>query len=213
MKKELRKGVLAFAIIWIGAIAAGLIAINNYSQADGPVGEISRQWPTEAGPIPKPASKSLLVVFFHPECSCSDATVAELNELLAKVPRDRVETVAAFVKPSGWTDAQLKGSLWKDASAIPGVRVLEASDRDAEIFGARTSGHAFLYDRRGSLRFSGGLTPSRGHMGDAEGPSAIIKALRVGGSGDPLFTRIFGCGLFDGPFSKVAALFRRGAGQ
>ncbi len=64
----------------------------------------------------------------------------------------------------------------------------------AAAFGAETSGQVFLYDAQGSLRFSGGITESRGHVGDNAGRAAVEQLLQ---GKAPVKTRtpVFGCSL------------------
>jgi hypothetical protein len=77
------------------------------------------------------------------------------------------------------------------------VTVLDDVDgTEARRFGALTSGQVVVYDADGRLRFSGGITPARGHAGDNAGRSAII-ALLEGASSASVETPVFGCSLLD----------------
>jgi hypothetical protein len=76
------------------------------------------------------------------------------------------------------------------------VRIDEAG-REAARFGATTSGHVLLYDRGGRLRFSGGITASRGHVGDNAGRAALLGLL-IHGETERERTPVFGCPLFPG---------------
>ena len=81
--------------------------------------------------------------------------------------------------------------------------MIDATGTEAELFGAKTSGHATLYGTGGQLLFEGGITGSRGHQGDNAGVSSIAKLL-AGEKPDVKGTDVFGCGLFDSPmFSAV----------
>ena len=84
---------------------------------------------------------------------------------------------------------------WRAAAAIPGVR--SAADVDgceARRFGARTSGQTLLFDRSGALRFTGGVTASRGHAGGNAGEDAIV-AWVLDGTADVVETPTFGSAL------------------
>jgi hypothetical protein len=75
------------------------------------------------------------------------------------------------------------------------LQLLIDGDGDlTEKFGAQTSGHVFLYDKLGVLRFQGGITPSRGHAGDSYGQAAILSLLR-GGRPERDAAPVFGCPL------------------
>jgi hypothetical protein len=58
-----------------------------------------------------------------------------------------------------------------------------------------TSGQTFLYDARGTLLFSGGITGARGHAGDNAGRASIVALLNRAGAATTS-TNVFGCSLF-----------------
>ena len=96
------------------------------------------------------------------------------------------KTYVVFLKPSSMPDGWEQTDLWKTAAALPNATVVRDDDgREAERFGAATSGQTMLYDARGSLLFSGGITGARAHAGDNAGRSAIVALLNV----DPAPTR------------------------
>jgi len=67
---------------------------------------------------------------------------------------------------------------------------------EARCFQVTTSGHVVLYDVHGKLLFSGGITVSRGHSGDNDGRSAIMKLLNHEMVAVPE-TPVFGCSLLN----------------
>ena len=76
-----------------------------------------------------------------------------------------------------------------------GVEIrVDQGGAEARRFGVATSGHVCLFSAEGELKFSGGITPSRGHEGDNRGIAAL-KALLVGGQADAT-NRVYGCPLF-----------------
>lgn len=94
--------------------------------------------------------------------------------------------------PPGWE----RTSLWHEAAALPGVRVVvDPGDVEASRFGVATSGHGLPYDVADQLRFRGGITPSRGRQGDNPGRDAVIAWLR-GGRGETSAGVRFSCLLF-----------------
>ncbi len=65
------------------------------------------------------------------------------------------------MKPSEFFDGWEKTDLWRTASALPNVTVVRDDDgREAERFGAATSGQTLLYDARGELIFAA-VSPGR----------------------------------------------------
>jgi len=100
-----------------------------------------------------------------------------------------------FIQPSDVPKDWTQSSLWKLAAEIPGVRInTDLDGQEAERFGARSSGHVFIYDAYGELLFQGGITSERGHEGDNAGESAIVDLLR-GGKECLRTTPVYGCGL------------------
>ncbi len=196
-----------FGLSWAVLVGAGLGVMGAYGQVSGAVGAIPSQWP-EASRLAH-AGRSTLLIFLHPECGCSRASVGELDRVLAHASSD-VDTHAIFIKPKKWSDEKVRGELWEQAGAIPGVRLhVDADSHEAKLFGAKTSGHTILFDPQGRRVFSGGITPSRGHMGDNVGQLALVDLLNGLKKEESIATRVFGCGLFGGEFinRKVLAFF------
>jgi len=60
------------------------------------------------------------------------------------------------------------------AAAIPGVNVVaDPAGREAQLFHASTSGRTLVYSAEGDLLFDGGITASRGHVGENPGATAV----------------------------------------
>ena len=138
---------------------------------------------------------ALLVMFAHPRCPCTRASVGELERLLAEAPA-RCSAKVIFLQPTGMDDEWVESDLWHTASRIPGVTVhRDRSGIEARWFHAETSGQTLLYDRGGRLIFQGGITISRGHAGDNPGRSALLARLRDR-TASLAKTPVFGCALF-----------------
>jgi hypothetical protein len=183
-------------LAWIAAVAAGTAMLANYAAREGhaaPPGD----WPAETA-IGLAPDRPTLVVFAHPQCPCSRASIGELARLL-NACGDRVAVRVAFLKPEGFDDEWVRSDLWESAAAIPGVTVF-SDDGGAESrrFGAFTSGQALLYDADGHILFRGGITHSRGHEGDNAGSRAIAD-LVAGRPAEAARAPVFGCSLGDGP--------------
>jgi hypothetical protein len=166
----------------------------TYENTPGRAGTSAARWPSD-GEIVRSPSKFTLVIFAHPDCPCTRASLAELELLMTQL-QGKLIAFIEFRKP-GARQAEVQNSaLWKRAAAIPGVSVgFDSDGGGVEKFGAEVSGQALLYDAKGWLVFSGGITDARGHEGDNAGVDAVIA--RVRGGEAPFHTPVFGCSLRD----------------
>ena len=107
----------------------------------------------------------------------------------------KISARVLFFRPADTESDWEKTDLWYRAAAIPGVNVMADPDAaEATRLGMLTSGHVLLYDRDGSLLFSGGITSLRGQHGESDGRRHIL-ALVGGQEGDNSKTPVFGCPL------------------
>lgn len=186
-------GAAGFA--WAAAVAAGFFLIEAYTATPGEPGDPPGRWPA-ASRLARDPTRANLVLLAHPRCPCTAATLAELEQIMTRC-RGAVTAHVLFLEPRGPSDPSWRTGLQRTAEAIPDVRVLaDRGGAEAARFGARTSGHALLYDPGGRLIFSGGLTGSRGHRGDNPGRAAVTSLL-TGGQADRARTAVFGCPLRD----------------
>jgi len=74
------------------------------------------------------------------------------------------------------------------------------TDQDAAVarsYSAATSGQTLLYDGKGNLLFSGGITAGRGHEGDNRGQQAVVGLIAGQPTAAlPMQTPVFGCPLY-----------------
>jgi hypothetical protein len=179
---------------WLAIVAAGFAYFWNYENIPGPRAAVPAVWPLKSR-IAKTAGLPTLVMFAHPQCPCTRASIGELAVLMAQ-SMGRVRAHVIFYKPHGFPDEWARTDLWTSAAAIPGVEVsCDEEGVEARQFGAETSGFVVLYDGHGQLRYNGGITSERGHSGDNEGRSAIVAILN---DGTPRVAAmpVFGCSFF-----------------
>jgi hypothetical protein len=181
------------AAVWLGAAVAGSGALWRYSQTAGRPADAITTWPDGGdGSLARDPARPTLVVFLHPHCGCSDATVEELAKLMTYVQR-RVAVDVVVFRPSDAAADWQRSTLWSSASRIPGVTmVVDADAREAARFGVYVSGQALLYDAAGRSVFRGGLTFARGHAGDNDGTAAVREWVTRGASATRE-TPVFGC--------------------
>jgi hypothetical protein len=180
--------------LWLGATAAGLSVVWAYDNTPGAAAAPPDTWPAD-GVVALATDRPTLVLLAHPQCFCTQATLVELAEVLARADA-KPRTYVLFMKPQGFPDGWTDTTLWHQASVLPGVKVMRDDEGlKARQFGAETSGQIVLYDAHGALIFSGGVTGSRGHAGDNAGRTALLGLLNEPG-GDRRTTSVFGCPLF-----------------
>jgi len=178
-------------LVWLSAAIYGATLLWGFSLEPGETPATAPQWPASSGLI-APSGRPMLVLFLHPLCPCSRATVEELSVLLAKAARP-LQVQAVFVG-AGQNGAVEKGTLWKQVQALPGVTLVSDPDGlEAERFRSVTSGDAFLYDSSGSLQYRGGLTGARGHAGDNFGVDSVVRIVQDGKPVSPVGGPVFGC--------------------
>jgi hypothetical protein len=106
---------------------------------------------------------------------------------------DQLECTMLVLAPAGapaeWTDSHLV----RQATALPGVRVVMDQDGAAlRAIGIRTSGSTVLYNAAGEPCYYGGITPARGHEGVNLGIESI-KAVIRGRQPPVVNTPVYGC--------------------
>jgi len=179
--------------LWLVAVGAGFAFILNYQNAGGSTGTTPQQWPSGTQ-IVLDRNRDTLIMFAHPQCPCTRASVEELNRLLAR-SNGKAAAQVWFFKPGGFPGDWTRTGLWGSAAAIPGVAVHEdANGTESRLFGAETSGYVLLYDTRGKLLFNGGITAGRGHAGDNAGENAVVSLL-AGQEVKLKRTEVYGCPL------------------
>ncbi|GAA5118519.1 hypothetical protein JIN84_15905 [Luteolibacter yonseiensis] len=174
-KQSFHSGILA-AVIWLLVVVGGMGALMKYSMTPGPATGIPTSWPVSSR-IALDVTKPNLILFAHPHCPCTAATIGELEILMNDRP-GRLNAQVWFIKPEGVSKGWEETALWRKASAIPGVTVHRDDDlSEAKRFHAGTSGLTLVYAPDGHLLFQGGITLSRGHAGDNAGRDAIMALL------------------------------------
>jgi hypothetical protein len=176
------------------AVAATVARLDAFKaepcgQADAPP-----RWPVGTR-VHRDPERTTVLLFLHPRCPCSAATLAECRRLLAA---DRLVAVSVlFRTPDGVEDACVQGANWRAARAIPGLQCLvDRGGAEARRFGALASGHVVAYAADGALLFQGGITNSRGHVGLSFGTEVILGGTAPA-TKTPLQAPVFGCPLDD----------------
>jgi len=191
-----RQAALSIVIaLWVPAVGFGIRTLLRYANTPGRSAVAPERWPAKTSLVAA-IGRSTLLLFVHPQCGCSRATIGELAHIIACCSRE-VDATVLFYAPKSMPKEWVQGDLRENATAIPGVRVLDDPDGNtARQFGVHTSGQTLLYDAGGRLVFQGGITASRGHSGDNAGRDTIT-ALLAGQTPHRPATPVFGCALLD----------------
>ncbi len=193
-------------VVWLSSVAGGMGLLLQYKQTPGKVAEAPSVWP-EGSVVKLHPERATLVMLLHPRCPCSRASVEELAKLLTRAGGS-LDAHAIVVLPKEHNEDWEKSDLAVRASELSGLRVhMDPGGTEARKFGAFTSGQTELYTPLGQLLFSGGITPSRGHMGDNRGASEIERLALMPGqrrADEKLETsKVFGCDLNDPEGAKL----------
>jgi len=138
-------------------------------------------WPADSQIVTTPGRPTLLL-FLHPKCPCSRASLAEMERIWVQ-QNDQNEfspqlVVVATVppdQPSDW----LSTSTVEQAERLSGARlVVDPDGREAQRFGATTSGTVMWFDAEGNCLYAGGITSGRGHEGSNVGRDCLEQLMR-----------------------------------
>jgi hypothetical protein len=108
------------------------------------------------------SDKPTLVLFAHPHCPCTRASLHELDGLLAQA-QNRVSAIVVFTIPDGVPAGWEKGDLWNEAATIPGLRVI----RDLWV-GKRTNLTSRVRDMSYCLLLPGSCFSAAGSPGPVD---------------------------------------------
>ncbi len=179
---------------WLAALATGQVWLFHYQSIPERLGVAPDAWPAGSSILPSP-DRSTLLIFLHPRCPCARSGLEELSQLSARYS-GKADVYALLVRPPGAPEGWEQAGLHPGANMVPGVTgLLDDDGREANRFGAETSGLVLLYDPGGRLSFQGGITTGRDHQGENPGRNALRS--RLAGTGEGLATNaVFGCPLF-----------------
>jgi len=192
-KPDYRRVIGVAGIIWFAVVMTGFALLMREEFTPVRSVAVLSSFPPGTSLV-LAQGKPTLLLFLHPQCPCSRATVRELEKLLAST-QHKVAVTIIFTIPEDTPPDWEKGDLWNWAAAIPGVRVVRdpngVATRQFRVIG---SGTTLLYDPTGRLLFSGGITASRGEEGDNAGETAVVDYI-LHGRADLTRTPVFGCSL------------------
>lgn len=177
---------------WLAIIAAGSYILMKYEYTPSGRNSSIMRLPVDTKlKLSEPLS---LVMFLHPDCPCSAASLRNLIQL-QKMTQDRYALHLFFYKPSEFPDSWVKTSLWETAHTLKSARIyVDIAAVEARRFNAVTSGETFMLANDGTLLFTGGLTRGRGV--DGKNPGLAYLSQPVNRLQKTIVKQpIFGCSL------------------
>ena len=200
---------IAGCLISLVAVGTGLVFLSGFETFGGSQTRSSTDWPSEAI-IPLDRSRPTLLMFAHPHCPCTRASLEELKSILGNA-QGKVAAHILFLSPAKTPGAWTLTESWHQASRIPGLNLRYDTDGClAGLFGAESSGEVRLYNPRGQLLFRGGITAGRGQLGSNAGEESLLELIK-GAAPTVSQTPVFGCSL--GYICETAQLGLAQAGQ
>lgn len=160
--------------LWLSGCSICMGVLMIYSNTPGQQGEAAQVLPQDSA-IHLDTQRATLVMYAHPHCPCTAASVEELAKLQARL-KGKFHTCVVFYVPveepndGSWRE----DGLWDDVQRLTDTVVItDPGGKLSKQAGAEISGTVGLYapDRR--LLYFGGITPGRGHAGDNVGTLAI----------------------------------------
>ncbi|QEH36381.1 hypothetical protein OJF2_49440 [Aquisphaera giovannonii] len=168
------------------------MTLNPHAVRPGGAGSPPGRWPAGTAIRVDPGRPNVLI-FLHPLCPCSRATVDELTGALGRAEGRPAVDFVLVRHPSLLGEAGR--GIDPRAAALQGCRIWDDLDgAEARRFGVETSGRVLAYDAQGRLAFSGGVTPSRGHRGGNEGLDSVVAFVSSGRATSPSHA-VYGCPL------------------
>lgn len=188
--------VLALVIVaWLGAAVSAWYAMSAFGFSGQLLAdeETLETWP-EASSISRSPRQPTLLLFLHPRCSCSRASVEELARLYTLVPQAALPAIAVVASaPRAVGDQWWSSSLLARTARLPNVHmVYDADGVETARFGAQLSGTVLLYHIDGRRLYAGGVTMARGQDGHNAGIQAVADLL-VNSNVQVAPIPVFGC--------------------
>jgi hypothetical protein len=168
--------------------------MEGYAARPGEAGSPPSHWPEESL-VRRDVNRSTLLVFLHPQCPCSEASLEELRLVLDRCGL-RVSAHALLLLPIHRPGGSGRSKIEEELAGLNDVCTEpDTGGSEARRFRVETSGHVVIYDTQGRLSYSGGITAARGQQGENLGRAAVIDLI-LGEGGAQQGTPVFGCPLF-----------------
>jgi hypothetical protein len=166
----------------------------SHDQTTGDWNAPPAEWPRDSA-LPGKTGTIRIVLFAHPQCPCTRASLSELERVIARSSKE-ASVCVVFYQPHSLPRSWTESGAWRMAVQIPGIDVVaDEGGVETRRFHAATSGVTAVYGVDNRLLFAGGITSSRGHEGGNAGTDALFAAL----SEQTLLLKercVYGCPIF-----------------
>ncbi|MEQ1908566.1 MAG: RedB protein [Vicinamibacterales bacterium] len=194
-----RAWLTAATVFWLAGVVYGIERMSRYALTPAVQQPLVPTWPAISS-LARAPGRTTLVMFVHPQCPCTRASLAELEQIIREnsgTPTPALDAFVVFLAPSSMPQGWAASTLLDRVGHLRGVSVVsDTNGREARLFHADVSGVLVLYDGRGDLMFSGGITGSRGEVGENDGLRRV-RALLTASPTSPQRAPVFGCPLSD----------------
>ena len=204
---KLPSWALALAIVaWVSAATSAWYGITSFGFSGLRLTdeETHATWP-EASSIVRNAQRPTLLLFLHPHCACSRATVEELERLHTLAPASSLPSIYIVASaPRDVGDRWWSSSLLGRTARLPNARIInDAGGVETARFGAQLSGTVLLYHVDGRRLYAGGVTMARGHDGHNAGIQSVANLL-IDSNAQIAPIPVFGCKVVRETSAEVA---------
>src|SRR3954452_15618698 len=93
-----KTAIMCMLAVWAAVVGAGARELLRYGNTPGEPGSPPAGWPVTA-PVALARTRFTMLLFAHPQCPCSRASIGELSGIIAG-NRGRVEATVLFFSPS-----------------------------------------------------------------------------------------------------------------
>jgi hypothetical protein len=173
----------ALIACWMLVIAGGWWCVNDYAFSINVPLDVDpiERWPVQSS-IARQRGEATLLLFLHPKCPCSKATLTELDRVLTSLKVSSVrlpQIVVVSTIPETADKSWLETTTTQSAQLLPNAELyVDQGGHEAARFGATTSGFVLVFDEAGARTFAGGITEARGHEGSNIGSDRLADVLR-----------------------------------
>ena len=191
MPTRRRNLLILLAGLWLAGLVGGFAALQAYA---GRPGDLTEPGPGASAWLEshRRPGRPLVVMAVHARCPCTDASLAELGDFLART-QGACDALLLRYSPEA-----ANGAGGGEMRVLGGVSVPVLADpagRLAANLGALTSGSAILMDATGHIRFHGGLTLERGHRGRSPAQDALLSLVEAKDNPALGMAPVYGCPL------------------